>query len=387
MRTSSADTAPPGTDGPPPGDVGTAPAHSTAGRATGRRSAARPAHRPTGRRALAALTLGLAATLAACSSGSDGGGYDEDAGTADRAPAQEADQGADSAASAEQSAADTSGDPAQVTADGVDRVVVTTGEATVVVEDPVAATDEVVGLVETHEGRVEGRQLSSQEDRPWGQVVVRVAPDRTDAFLADLGEIGEVEQVSTNADDVTGTVRDLDAEISALETSVARLEGLMEEAGSVADLLSAETELTARQAELDQLRGQRTNLGEQAAMSTLTVDLVTEDSPSTTGSQSGWSRMWEDAGEAFTGAIRGVVVAVAALAPLLVVLALVGAVVLTVVRRNRRARDAETVTHGAAPARTTAGAGTTSRPEGPSGPRDPRPAARGEAVDDPPSGD
>src|SRR5699024_7848546 len=113
-------------------------------------------------------------------------------------------------------------DAARVTADGVDRVVITTGSATVVVEDPVAASEEVVGLVETYEGRVDSRHQTNEEERPSAELVLRIPPEQVDPFVEDLGEVGEVDEVAIDAEDVTGTVRDLDAEIAALETSVAR---------------------------------------------------------------------------------------------------------------------------------------------------------------------
>ncbi|MGO1511328.1 MAG: DUF4349 domain-containing protein, partial [Actinomycetales bacterium] len=297
------------------------------------------------RRGIAVATLALAATLAACGSSSDSGGDQDWTPNAPETTHEES--AAQDSAATGTGADDATGpdvDAAQVTADGVDRVVITTGSASVLVEDPEAASTDVVELAGTYEGRVDSRHQSSDDDDAWAELVLRIPPGEVDAFVADLAEIGEVTDVAIDAEDVTGTVRDLDAEISALETSVARLEALMAESGSVADLLAAETELTTRQSELDQLRAQRTSLGEEAAMSTLSVELRTEGTADP-GEQSGWSRMWEDAGEAFTGAIRGIVVAVAALAPLLVALAVVAAVVVAFVRRSRRARRAEQKAH------------------------------------------
>jgi hypothetical protein len=321
----------------------------------------------------------MAVGLAACGSSSDsdaGGDYEPQVEHLGQSGDSD-DSGADAAVAEEGAAVDTAGsadvDGSLVTADGVDRVVITTGSVTVLADEPTAAAEDVRALADSHDARIDNHHQSTEGRDPWVSLVVRMDPADVDAFVEELGNVGEVAEIAIDAEDVTGTVRDLDAEISALEASVTRLEGLMAEAGSVADLLAAETELTSRQGELDQLRAQRTDLGEQAALSTLTVTVTTPDSDRNVEPQSGWSRMWHDAGDAFTGAIRGVVVAVAALAPLILLLGIVAALVVPAVRR-RRARNAGRPGPAGAPA-------------GSNGPDASRPGDHPSSSDQPSSGD
>ena len=159
-----------------------------------------------------------------------------------------------------------------------DRQVVTTASAFLAVEDPADGAQRVSELVESAGGRVDERseQAGSGEDGAEGasaDLVVRVPADALTDVLADLKELGDVESVSVSRSDVTATAVDLDARISALQSSVARLQALMDGAGSTAALLEAEAALSERQQELESLQSQRALLADQVELSTLSVHL------------------------------------------------------------------------------------------------------------------
>jgi hypothetical protein len=170
--------------------------------------------------------------------------------------------------------------PEGAPADSVDpdRQVVTTASAFVAVEDPADGAQRVSELVEAVGGRVEERseQAGSGDngiDGASADLVVRVPADELTDLLAGLEELGDVENVSVSRSDVTNQAVDLDARISALQTSVARLQTLMDGAGSTAALLDAEKALSERQAQLESLQSQRTLLADQVELSTLSVHL------------------------------------------------------------------------------------------------------------------
>jgi hypothetical protein len=161
-----------------------------------------------------------------------------------------------------------------------DRQVVQTGTVTVAVEDPAAGSRRVSELVEAAGGRVDQRteQAATGDDgddggRASADLVVRVPSDALTGVLADLDELGDVGAVSVSRSDVTATAVDLDARISALQTSATRLQGLMDGAASTADLLAAEKALSERQGELESLQSRRAALADQVELSTLTVHL------------------------------------------------------------------------------------------------------------------
>ena len=103
--------------------------------------------------------------------------------------------------------------------------------------------------------------------------MVRVPADELTGLLADLEDLGDVASVSVSRSDVTTTAVDLDARISALQTSVARLQALMDGAATTEALLAAEEALTERQEELESLQSQRALLADQVELSTLSVHL------------------------------------------------------------------------------------------------------------------
>jgi hypothetical protein len=203
----------------------------------------------------AAVALALAVLVGCSGNGTDSGGS---AG------------GADSGAGAPEVAPDAPGesDP--------DRQVVTTASASVAVKDPAAGAQRVSELAESANGRVEERHeqaATGENGVATADLVVRVPADALTGVLADLEDLGDVASVSISRSDVTTTAVDLDARISALRTSVARLQSLMEGAATTEALLAAEDALSDRQEQLESLQSQRALLADQVELSTLTVHL------------------------------------------------------------------------------------------------------------------
>ncbi|ROS76997.1 DUF4349 domain-containing protein [Cellulomonas sp. PhB143] len=281
------------------------------------------------RRAGAALvgTLLAAALVTGCSS-SD---------SSDTSASSVADAGAGArAGSAADEAADEDGSAAQ------DRSIVTTGYVTVLADDPVGASDRVSQMVETAGGRVEARTryepAPGEDAAASADLTVRVPADAVTGTVEALGKLGDVRDVSIDSTDVTSDVQDLDARILALSTSTQRLEELMAKAATTSDLLAAEKQLTSRQGDLESLEGQRKALGDQVAMSTLSISITEPDAQpelSPGGFLGGLSTGWD----ALLSFLNAAVVVVGVLLPWIVAVAVVAAVVLAVRRRRRRGAE------------------------------------------------
>jgi hypothetical protein len=221
-----------------------------------------------------------------------------------------------------------------------DRQVVTNASASLAVEDPADAAQQVSELVESVGGRVEERseQAAAGENGVGGafaDLVVRVPADELTGVLADLEDLGDVESVSVSRSDVTATAVDLDARISALQTSVARLQALMDVAASVEDLLAAEQVLSERQAELESLQSQRALLADQVELSTLRVHLApfgVAPAGGPDGFLDGLGTGWRS----LLAALGAFVVVLGVALPWLAVAGLVTAGVLVPVRLSRR---------------------------------------------------
>lgn len=167
---------------------------------------------------------------------------------------------------------------------------VITGSVDITADDPIKAGGQVTDQVREVGGRVDSRteQPGTDDTDPQATLTVRVPADKTDKFIDGLGGVGRVTRMSTNRDDVTMQWEDLDARIKALQASVDRLRALISGATNTADLIAAEQALSSRQGELDSLTAQKRHLDDQVALSTLTIDITTEDKDSDEGPTNFW---------------------------------------------------------------------------------------------------
>ena len=167
-----------------------------------------------------------------------------------------------------------------LTAPGKDREVITTGSANVTVKDTAKAANRFTAWVEQHGGRVDARSESrDNEGHTSAHVTARIPSKHVSAAIAELRTQGEVKSVDLQRDDVTAQGADLDGRIKALKISIARLESILERAGSSSEVIEAETALSQRQQELESLQLQRRSLTDQVALSTLSVSFEQEGKP------------------------------------------------------------------------------------------------------------
>jgi len=216
-----------------------------------------------------------------------------------------------------------------------DRQIVRTGYLSMRVENVRQAAFEVRGLVSRAGGLISSEDVSASGDSAYATLTAQVPADRLDAFIADLADLGTVDNVTVTASDVTAQVVDLDARIDALQTSIDRLTELLAEATRIEDLLAIETQLSQRQAELDALTAQRSYLADQVALSTITVsmspftEIADVDAPGfLSGLQSGWS--------ALVSLVMVAITAVGFFLPFLVILAVIAVPVTIVLLRQAR---------------------------------------------------
>ena len=253
-----------------------------------------------------------------------------------------------------ESAADSAG------ATGSDRDIITTASATVTVEDVPEAARAVGADAEARGGYVESMNVGSTGgvvpvdpstglsqdsimypyvlDGAW--VTVRVPTAELSAAIDALAQLGEVTASSINRQDVTDQTVDLQARIDSAQASVDRLTELMAQAGSLSDLIAAESALSERQATLESYQQQLESLQGQVQMSSLTVTLtplvetVTADPAGFwDGLVAGWNGL--------VATLNGIVVALGFLIPWIVVVGLLAWGVWAIVRTVRRRRTAK----------------------------------------------
>ncbi len=226
-----------------------------------------------------------------------------------------------------------------------DRAVITTGNVSLTVDDPIAGAASAAELVNKAGGRVDARSESPGTDNEAASasLSLRIPATKLDNVLEQLKELGTVNYLSLNAADVTQQVDDLDARIAALKTSVTRLTELMAKAETTADLIAIEESLSTRQAELDGLIAQSGYLDDQVSYSTIELALYPEGTIAPGDPDSFWSGFvagWQ----ALVAGLGTFLVGLGFILPGLIVLAILAAIALAIilptVRRKRRTRQA-----------------------------------------------
>jgi hypothetical protein len=158
---------------------------------------------------------------------------------------------------------------------GVRREVVYQADLVVRVDDVEAAAERARVLV-TDAGGYVGQQSADLEDGRHVTITLRVPAAEFDDVLGGLTGLGEVLQRELDAQDVTDQVVDLEVRIANTEVSAQRLRELLAEADGVPNLLAIETELTNRETQIEQMKGQLQVLRDQVDLSTVTVRFTEE---------------------------------------------------------------------------------------------------------------
>jgi len=164
-------------------------------------------------------------------------------------------------------------------ADIVDRMIIYTGELSLVVKDTDVAQAAAISLAEDAGGYV-----SSANSYTYDQGLRRInltlgipaeAFNDTMAALRDLAL--EVTQDSVGSEDVTQEYVDLESRLKALEVKAERLEELMDEAEDTEAVLAVYEELSQTQMQIEETKGRMQYLERRSAMATITVYLTPDE--------------------------------------------------------------------------------------------------------------
>jgi hypothetical protein len=131
-----------------------------------------------------------------------------------------------------------------------------------------AATRKIVSLG----GYVSGSDRSGDGDFATASVTFRIPAARWDEALAGLRAMAlKVLAERSTTEDVTTQVVDLAARIANLQATERALQGIMNRAKEIKDVLAVQAELTKVRGDIEQMTAEKTHLEQQAAMSTLAV--------------------------------------------------------------------------------------------------------------------
>ncbi|MGW2398226.1 DUF4349 domain-containing protein [Kitasatospora sp. NPDC001664] len=314
-----------------------------------------------GRRA--ALAVAGAATaavvlLGGCSASDSGGGKASSADMA--APAAAPQNGAEKAAGAPAdtkpgaggaSAAPSPGATGQGQEASAPRLIAYTAQLSLRTKEMTKVLDEARTMATSGGGYVAGEQLGggkSADGTPTdARLTLKVPSAAYQQTLDRLAGLGEVLSRSSQADDLTQQVVDVESRIKTQQASVDRVRRLMADAKSLAEIVSLESELNRREADLESLQRRQQELSARTSLSTITLQVVTPakaPEPVKTKEEKGF---WGSVGGALGGGwdalvavVKGLLMVLAALAPFLLVLGPLGYLGLLLRRRAAGRRPA-----------------------------------------------
>ncbi len=164
---------------------------------------------------------------------------------------------------------------------------------------------DVVALARSHGGFVVSTSTEGEGSRS-GTVVLRVAADRFEQALADIGQLGTVEREEVSGEDVSQEFVDLEARLRNFEAQEAVLLRLMQRSQTVQDTIRVQRELQGVQLEIERLRGRLRYLRDQTAMGTITLGLVEAGAPA--ARVGALQRAWRQAVDTFFAVVSGVII-------------------------------------------------------------------------------
>ena len=223
---------------------------------------------------LAALTL----ALASCSD--DGGfdGSDEDAATTSASSVR-----ATADYAVEEGEAYGGGEGAS-SASVLGRTIIRNGYVSLEVESVGRAFEAAQALAAMHGGYVADSSFSGdlgdddEEERfVYANLTLRIPADRYDRVIDDLRELAlSVLSISTNTQDVTGDVTDLESDLRNLRAVEAQYLELLGHATEVGDVVLVHDRLTQTRGQIERIQGSLALLQSLADLSTLSVELQSQ---------------------------------------------------------------------------------------------------------------
>ncbi|WP_078884121.1 DUF4349 domain-containing protein [Streptomyces sp. NRRL S-340] len=245
--------------------------------------------------ALAGLLLAAALALTGCGGAGDSGGS-----ASDKAAGSGAQRGVSATGNGGSGYGGSGASGARATAPPkvMASQIVRTASVTVEVEDVGKALAAARAAAVEAGGYVGDENTSRDaEGHERTRVVLRVPSGKYDEVLAGVQGTGRLVERSAKAEDVTGQVVDVDSRIRSQRASVARVRGLMDKAGSLADVVALESELSRREADLEALLAQQASLKDRTSLATITLSLSVTPAPGTKDA--------DDGGPGFLDALAG----------------------------------------------------------------------------------
>ncbi len=292
------------------------------------------------------ITLLAALALAGCGGSDDSDGGSDSAGSAADLSAPEAAAPAEGDGEAAQDdAAPDEAAPEEARPDGgvlanvasavEGRSIIYTVDLSIETGNVVAAANRAAAIATTSGGFVASEQVDGDRD---AVLTLKVPADGHQQAVTELETLGDVTSRSRGTEDVTQEVVDTASRIESQRASIVRIRALLADATALTDVVSIESELATREADLDALLSRQQQLAGLTTMATVTLHLYErgeapppreedDDRGFLAGLAGGW--------DAFVAVGGGFLTALGAVLPFAALAALVGVPAYRITRRRR----------------------------------------------------
>jgi hypothetical protein len=226
------------------------------------------------------------------------------------------------------------------------RAIIKTGSLTVEADNVDAKRQQAITIITGLKGQVASEDTGSSDDEgriTRANLVLKVPTNSYETAIQRLSELGNRLQIHQESDDVTEQVVDVASRIESQRASLERMRTLLSKANTIGEIVTVESELTRREADLESLLAKQKNLALQTELATLALTLTEKGKPPVApkepdrgflaGLKGGWN--------AFTATFGALATALGAILPFAVLLALI-VVPLWIFRHRLRRQPATT---------------------------------------------
>ena len=166
-----------------------------------------------------------------------------------------------------------------------DRLVIKNADLAIVVKDPAARMKQISAMAAEMGGFVVSSNLSqsfygpNNVEVPEATITIRVPSERLDEALEKIKEGAvDVDHENVSGQDVTSQYVDLQSQLKAKEAAEKKLLEILDQATRAEDVLAIYLQVQSVQSEIEILKGQIKYYEESAALSSISVRLIAEES-------------------------------------------------------------------------------------------------------------
>lgn len=189
-------------------------------------------------------------------------------------------------------------------------------------------------------GYIESNGTSGAVGERWANYTLRVPQEQFEACFAKIGETCHVVSSNRWSEDVTEQYTDIEIRLQTLTTKHERLLSLLDKASAMEDIISLENALADCEYEIDSLSGQKRHYDSLVDFSILSVSVRETQSLTAVSEGSGFGAQLAKAAKnglgGLTSAVRGLLLLVVTLWPLVIAAAVLVWVSSRVYRRKKR---------------------------------------------------